>query len=74
MNFIQFTDFRNNSRAYFDEVEKGESYVVVRKGRPVAKIVPFVEKSACWKREPRKIRLKSSKTSLEYILRERNER
>jgi len=74
MNFIQFTEFRNHSKQYFDKVEHGDSYVIIRKGKPVAKIVPFSEKTAGWKRETRRIRLKSSRTSLDIIMRERSEK
>ncbi|MFH0974890.1 MAG: type II toxin-antitoxin system Phd/YefM family antitoxin [Spirochaetota bacterium] len=74
MNYLQFTDFRNKSKEYFDKVEHGSSYIIIRKGKPIAKIMPFNETITGWKRENKKIKLKSNKTSLEYILQERNEK
>lgn len=74
MNYLQFTNFRNKSKEYFDKVEKGSSFVIIRKGRPVAKIIPFAETTSGWKRENRKIKLKTKKTALDYILEERNEK
>lgn len=74
MNFLKFTDFRNRAKEYFDQVEHGSSFVIIRKGRPVAKIVPFVESTPGWKRDPARIKLKKSKDSLHYISRERDEK
>ena len=74
MNYLQFTDFRNHSKEYFDKVEHGSSFIIIRKGKPVAKIIPFHEKISGWKREIKKVQLKSKKSSLDYILQERNEK
>ena len=74
MNFVKFTDFRNHSKDYLDRIEKGSSYIIIRKGKPVAKITPFIETETGWKRENKKIKLKNKKTSLDYILKERNEK
>ena len=74
MNYLQFTDFRNHSKEYFDKVEQGTSFIIIRKGKPVAKIIPFHEKISGWKREIKKIQLKSGKSALDYILQERNEK
>jgi len=74
MDYVKFTEFRNHSKEYFDNVENGSSYIIIRKGKPVAKILPFTETTTGWKRENRKIRLKTNKTSLEYILDERSEK
>jgi antitoxin (DNA-binding transcriptional repressor) of toxin-antitoxin stability system len=40
MKIINFTDFHNNSKEYLDKVENGILYYN-RKGKPVAKIIPF---------------------------------
>jgi len=74
MNYLKFTDFRNHSKEYFDKVEQGNSFVIIRKGKIIAKIMPFNESGAGWKRENTKIKLKNNKNSLEYILQERNEK
>jgi antitoxin (DNA-binding transcriptional repressor) of toxin-antitoxin stability system len=55
-------------------VEHGSSYIIIRKGKPIAKILPFNQTGPGWKRETKKIKLKSDKTSLDYIIQERSEK
>jgi prevent-host-death family protein len=74
MNYLKFTDFRNHSKEYFDKVEHGSSFIIIRKGKPVAKIIPFNESIMGWKRENVKIKLKTAKNTLDYISQERNEK
>jgi prevent-host-death family protein len=75
MNYLQFTDFRNNSKEYFDKVERGNSFVIIRKGKPVATLKPFKDEvNEGWKREIKKVKLKKCKDSSEYIISERNEK
>ena len=53
MKMIQFTDFRKNASRYLDEVELGETLVLLRPGSPVAEIAPYTEKTEripSWKR------------------------
>ena len=58
MDYLQFTDFRNNSKQYFDKVENGNSFIIIRKGKPVATLKPFKEEiNEGWKREVKKIKL-----------------
>jgi antitoxin (DNA-binding transcriptional repressor) of toxin-antitoxin stability system len=74
MDYLQFTDFRNNSRQYFDKVEEGNAFIIIRKGKPIATLKPFKEEvDEGWKREVKKIKLKKCKDSSEYIVAERNE-
>ena len=42
---------RNNTKAYFDAVEKGAVVRVYRRGQPIAEIVPVPGKKPSWKRE-----------------------
>jgi prevent-host-death family protein len=74
MTYLKFTDFRNKSKEYFDQVEHGSSFIIIRKGKPVAKLVPFDQAEPGWKRENRKITLKTKKTTLDFIKLERNEK
>ncbi len=58
MKYLQYTGFRNNLKSYIDKVEEGEEYIVIRKGKPVAKIVPFeTENQHGWKRSIKKVKL-----------------
>lgn len=74
MSYLQFTEFRNNSKRYFDNVEQGESYIVIRKGKPIARVIPFEEDTSTgWKRDIEKTRLKVAASTTDYIVQERNE-
>ena len=60
MKTISFTNFRKQASNLITEVENGESIILIRHGRPVAEVIPFVEqnfKNPSWKRPG--IRLKS---------------
>ena len=70
-NYVTFTDFRNNLKKYFDNIENGISYIITRRGKPIAQVIPLEEIETGWKRENQKITLKKSKTSLEYTVQER---
>ena len=75
MEYLQFTDFRNHSKEYFEKIEEGKSYIIIRKGRPVAKILPFEQKAQGWKRKITRIKLnKNSKTTTDFISEERNDK
>jgi prevent-host-death family protein len=51
MEYVQYTDFRNHSKDYFDRIEEGESYIIVRKGKPVARMLPFEQSNPGWKKK-----------------------
>lgn len=46
------TELRNNTKVFFDKVERGETVRVYRNGRPVADIVPIQPEPPAWKRPP----------------------
>jgi prevent-host-death family protein len=74
MNYLQFTDFRNKSKEYFDAVEQGTSYIIIRKGKPVATLKPFQNSEPeGWKRPIKKVKLKKCKDSSDVVIAERNE-
>lgn len=75
MEYVQFTDFRNNSKEYFDKIENGQSFIIIKRGKPVAQITPFTNTLKGWKREVKRIKLKNKhKTTTDYIIEERNEK
>lgn len=41
MKAITFTEFRRRASGFITEVEHGETLVLLRRGRPVAEVVPF---------------------------------
>ena len=40
MRTVNFTDFRNNASFILSAVEKGEIVIVMRHGKPIARITP----------------------------------
>ncbi|MCX8125221.1 MAG: type II toxin-antitoxin system Phd/YefM family antitoxin [Spirochaetes bacterium] len=72
MLYIKYTDFKNKSKDYIDRVEEGQDFIIIRKGKPVARLMPIdINKSHRWKPNIKKISLKT-KTTLDYIQEERN--
>ena len=52
MKTIPVTDFRKNASSFIDEVEHGETLILIRRGRPVAEIIPFSKSKAAICRLP----------------------
>ncbi len=44
MKTVPFTDFRKNASVFINEVEHGETLILIRHGKPVAEIVPFLNR------------------------------
>ncbi|MBN2450922.1 MAG: type II toxin-antitoxin system Phd/YefM family antitoxin [Lentisphaeria bacterium] len=45
MKTVNFTEFRRNASALISAVERGETVLVIRHGRPVAEVSPFLAES-----------------------------
>lgn len=50
MRQVSFTEVRNHAKAYFDQVQAGETVRVLRNGKPIADIVPIQPDLPSWKR------------------------
>lgn len=73
MKTITFTDFRKKASGFITEVEHGESIVILRRGRPIAEVVPFtdrLQKTPSWKQPGIKLQIQGSDLS-SAILKER---
>lgn len=73
MKTISFTDFRKKASSFITEVEHGETIVLLRRGKPIAEIVPFTDSSVqmpSWKRQITRLQMKGSDLS-SAILEER---
>ncbi len=44
MKTVTFTEFRRRASGMISEVERGETLVVIRHGKPVAEISPFTQR------------------------------
>lgn len=73
MKSITCTDFRKKASAFITEVEHGETLILLRRGRPVAEVIPFSDKrrqTPSWKRPGIHLQSKGSDLS-SAILKER---
>jgi prevent-host-death family protein len=69
MTTVTLTDFRSNASGMLTRVENGETIVVLRHGRPIAKVSPVKEQSdsePSWKRKA--LRLSSKGRGLSYAI------
>ena len=73
MKTVSFTDFRKNASGFINEVEHGETLILIRHGKPVAEIVPFSSRSQkmpAWKQPGVRLQIQGSELS-SAILEER---
>jgi prevent-host-death family protein len=66
MKTISFTDFRKKASDFITEVEHGETLIVLRRGKPVAEIIPFsdeVRRIPAWKQSGIRLQLQGSDLS-----------
>jgi prevent-host-death family protein len=73
MKTVPFTDFRKNASGFINEVEHGETIVLIRRGKPVAEIIPFsnrLRKIPAWKQPGIRLQIQGSDLS-STILEER---
>jgi antitoxin (DNA-binding transcriptional repressor) of toxin-antitoxin stability system len=73
MKTITFTNFRKHASSFITEVEHGETIVLLRRGKPIAEVIPFSDKSRktpSWKQRGIRLQIKGSNLS-SAILEER---
>jgi prevent-host-death family protein len=73
MKTVTFTDFRKKASVFLTEVEHGESIVLLRRGKPIAEVIPFTgspQQMPSWKRSGIRLQIQGSNLS-SAILEER---
>ena len=66
MKTISFTDFRKRASGFIAEVEHGETLILLRRGKPVAEIIPFsdrLHRTPAWKKSGIRLKLQGSDLS-----------
>ena len=66
MKMISFTDFRKKASGFITEVEHGETLVLLRRGKPVAEVIPFSDETLqkpSWKKSATRLRIKGGDLS-----------
>lgn len=74
MQTVTFTEFRNRASYFFNRIEHGESMMVIRHGRTIAKIAPAEHEKTIlsWQKPAPILSIKGVSLS-EAILKERKE-
>ncbi len=74
MKIVTFTEFRQHAAAFLNAVEQGETFRILRHGKPVADLKPIKidEAMPSWKRCIEPIRLRGISVS-DMIVKERDE-
>lgn len=75
MKTVTFTDFRKKASGFISEVKHGETLVLLRRGKPVAEVVPYSDERKeipSWKKPGICLEIKGSDLS-SAILEEREE-
>jgi prevent-host-death family protein len=70
MKTVTFTDFRKRASGFITEVEHGETLVIFRRGKPVAEVIPFSNKSRripAWKQPGIRLRIRGSDLSAAIV-------
>jgi prevent-host-death family protein len=73
MKTVSFTDFRKKASGFIAEVEHGETIILLRRGKPVAEVIPFSDRpqrAPAWKNPGIRLKLRGSDLS-SAILEER---
>jgi prevent-host-death family protein len=73
MKTITCTNFRKKASEFITEVEHGETIVLLRRGKPIAEVIPFMDRlqrTPSWKRPNIALQIKGSDLS-SAILKER---
>lgn len=73
MKMVTFTDFRKKASSFITEVEHGETIILLRRGKPIAEVIPFSDKAKripSWKRRNDRLQIQGSDLS-SAILEER---
>jgi prevent-host-death family protein len=66
MKTILVTDFRKNTASFINEIEHGETIILIRRGKPVAEIIPFSDrhpKKSAWKQPSIRLQIQGSDLS-----------
>ena len=75
MTTLTFTDFRKRASGVLSDVEKGQAFVIVRHGRPIAELSPVtssISHEPAWRR--RGLRLVASGATLSRAILDERER
>jgi prevent-host-death family protein len=71
MRTVNCTEFRNHASDLLNEVERGESLLVLRHGRPIAEVSPAAARQPSWKQPALRLSTKGAALSA-AIVEERN--
>lgn len=76
MKTVTLTEFRSHASGMLSAVERGETLVVVRHGRPIAEVIPISQSTGelpSWKRPALRLNLKGASLSAAILEERRGE-
>lgn len=69
---VKVTELSQKIDKLISQIEKGESCLIIKEGKPIAEILPIKNHTQGWKREFNKIKLPSGISAQAFIEEERN--
>jgi antitoxin (DNA-binding transcriptional repressor) of toxin-antitoxin stability system len=72
MGIVQINELSEKIESMIPMVERGETFVITRQGKPIAEILPLKRKKRSWKRKIEKITLRKGISAQSYIEEERS--
>jgi prevent-host-death family protein len=66
MKSISFSDFKKNTANYFLQVEQGESFTILKHGKPIAEVIPLLmteNPTPSWKKPGLRLKIQGESLS-----------
>ena len=69
---VKVTELSQKIDKLIDQIENGESCIIIKEGKPIAEILPVKNHTQGWKRKFNKVKLPPGISAQAYIEEERN--
>ena len=69
---VKVTELSQKIDKLINQIENGESFLIIKEGKPIAEILPIKNHTQRWKREFKKVKLPPGISAQAYIEEERN--
>lgn len=66
MKTITFSEFRTQASGLLNQVEQGETFIIIRHGRPIAEVIPYIDRAdrePAWKQPGLKLQRSGAELS-----------
>jgi len=69
---VKVTELSQKIDKLINQIENGESFLIIKEDKPIAEILPIKNHTQSWKREFKKVKLPPGISAQAYIEEERN--